>query len=162
MEKSSAAIYNLADTREPGAMMKQTEFRNKVLKEHFDSYPSDVKQRLLAVREIVFSEAARIKEVGELEEALKWNQPSFLTSRTKSGTTIRIDSYKNDPGKVAVFFHCQTSLIESFREIFPDTFTYEKNRALILELDGKLPEKELRYCIAMALTYHLNRKKPSG
>ncbi len=139
--------------------MKTTAFANIEIENHFSAYPNDIRQRLMAVRELIFSEASRSEEIGELEETLKWNQPAYLTTKTKSGSTIRIDWYKKDPGKVALFFHCQTDLVETFREIFPECFTYEKNRALIIEKGGKLQEKELRHCISMALTYHLNKKR---
>ena len=139
--------------------MKTTAFADTEIEKHFSAYPDDVRQRLMSIRELIFSEAAISDDIGELEETLKWNQPSYLTTKTKSGSTIRIERYKKDPEKVAVFFHCQTNLVETFREIFPECFSYEKNRAIIIEKGGKLPEKELRHCISMALTYHLNKKR---
>jgi len=56
--------------------------------------------------------------------------------------------------KCAVLFNCRTTLIESFRERFPDAFAFEKNRAILLSPFGPLPEVELAACLAMALTYH--------
>ncbi len=58
-----------------------------------------------------------------------------------------------------MFFHCQTRLVDTFREIFRDDLAFEGNRAIILDAADELPEDALRHCIAMALTYHLNKKK---
>ena len=47
-------------------------------------------------------------------------QPSYLTPETKSGSTIRIDQVKAAAGQYAVYFHCQTDLVETFRELYPE------------------------------------------
>ena len=111
------------------------------------------------LRQLIFDVAAKKKEVGELEETLKWGEPAYLTSQTKSGSLIRIDVKKSDPSKYAMYFHCQTNLVNSFKTLFPDTFSYEKNRAIIFDENDRVPVNELRTCIAMALTYHLTKKK---
>ena len=98
------------------------------------------------------------KSCPEVEETLKWGQPSYLTPETKSGSTIRIDQVKPDAGQVAVYFHCQTNLVETFRELYPK-LTYSGNRAILLDASGKLPEAELRHCVGLALTYHLSQRK---
>ena len=97
--------------------------------------------------------------MGAIEEALKWGQPSYLTPETGSGSTIRIDRMKSADNQVAVFFHCQTDLVETFRELYPE-LSYSGNRAILLDADKKLPEAELRHCVALALTYHLRKRKP--
>jgi hypothetical protein len=81
-----------------------------------------------------------------------------LTPETKSGSTIRIDQVKPDADQVAVYFHCQTNLVETFRELYPK-LTYSGNRAILLDASSKLPEAELRHCVGLALTYHLGRRK---
>ena len=126
----------------------------------FDSYPKPVRTKLLALRKLILDTAKTTKGVGAIEEALKWGQPSYLTSESKSGTTVRIDQVKSVPGQYAVYFHCQTNLVETFRELYPD-LKYGGNRAILLDAADKLPEAELRHCVALALTYHLRkRKKP--
>jgi hypothetical protein len=57
----------------------------------FAQYPDQVRERLLALRDLIFDTASHTKGVGEIEETLKWGQPSYLTIKPKSGTTIRID-----------------------------------------------------------------------
>ncbi|MBR0899429.1 DUF1801 domain-containing protein [Bradyrhizobium tropiciagri] len=123
----------------------------------FDAYPAPVKSRLLALRRLIFETAKATKGVGALEETLKWGQPSYLTPETGSGSTIRIDQVKPASDQVAVYFHCQTNLVETFRELYPE-LSYSGNRAILLDVAGKLPEPALRHCVGLALTYHLNKK----
>ncbi len=125
----------------------------------FDGYEGKARQKLLTLRSLIFETAADTPGVGDVQETLKWGQPSYLTPQTKSGSTIRIDAIKDDPAHVAVYFHCQTSLVPTFRDRYGDKLSFEGNRALILDTSKKLPEKELRHCLAHALTYHLAKKK---
>jgi len=128
----------------------------------FEAYPPEVRAKLLRLRALILETAAETEGVGALEETLKWGQPSYLTPETKSGTTIRIDRHKSGDGHTAMFVHCQTHLVDTFREIFGDDLAYEGNRAIVLDADDEIPEPALRHCIAMALTYHLNKKKKRG
>jgi len=125
----------------------------------FDDYPEDVKARLLRLRALILETAARTEGVGVLEETLKWGQPSYLTPGTKSGSTIRIDQLKSADGRYAMFFHCQTTLADTFRELYPGEFRIERNRAIVFDTDDAIPEEALRHCIALALTYHLNKHR---
>jgi len=127
----------------------------------FDSYPKPVRTKLLALRKLILDTAKTTKGVGAIEEALKWGQPSYLTSESRSGSTIRIDRVKAVPEQYAVYFHCQTNLVETFRELYPD-LKYSGNRAILLDVRDKLPEAELRHCVGLALTYHLRRNRRVG
>ncbi len=127
----------------------------------FDAYPKPVRAKLLALRQLIFDTAKMTKGAGALEETLKWGQPSYLTPETKSGSTVRIDQVKPSADQVAVYFHCQTNLVETFRELYPE-LSFSGNRAILLDARRKLPEAELRHCVALALTYHLRRRKPTG
>jgi len=124
----------------------------------FDACPKDIKTRLKALRRLILDTARSTKGVGRLEEALKWGQPSYLTAETGSGSTIRIDRVKSEKSQVAVFFHCQTDLVDTFRELYPK-LNYSGNRAILLDADKELPEAELRHCVGLALTYHLRKRK---
>ncbi len=124
----------------------------------FAAYPKPVKARLLALRRLIFDTAKATSGVGALEETLKWGQPSYLTPETGSGSTVRIDQMKPASDQYAVYFHCQTNLVETFREIYPE-LNYSGNRAILLDAADKLPEAELRHCVALALTYHLGKRK---
>lgn len=132
--------------------------KNATVAAVFEGYPDKIKQRLLAIRALILDTAAEIKEVGALEETLKWGEPSYLTPKTKTGTTIRIHSRKAEPGTYGVFFNCQTTLVETFRQTYPDLFSFEGNRALIFHEDDDIPVDALRHCIAQALMYHLDKK----
>jgi hypothetical protein len=124
----------------------------------FGAYPKPVRAKLLALRRLIFDIAKATKGVGTLQETLKWGQPSYLTPETKSGSTIRIDQVKPVAGQVAVYFHCQTNLVETFRELYPE-LSFGGNRSILLNAAEKLPEAALRHCVALALTYHLNNRK---
>jgi uncharacterized protein DUF1801 len=126
----------------------------------FDACPAPVKTKLKALRKLIFDTAKATKGVGKIEEALKWGQPSYLTAETGSGSTIRIDRVKAADNQVAVFFHCQTNLVDTFRELYPE-LSYSGNRAILLDAKENLPEAELRHCVALALTYHLRKRKPA-
>jgi hypothetical protein len=124
----------------------------------FASYDDAVRAELRSLRRSILDTAEETTGVGPVEESLRWGQPSYLTTETKSGSTIRIAPTK--PGSqhdYAMFFICNTNLVESFKDLFGDTFTYDDNRALLFSIGAERPEKELRVCIAMALTYHLAR-----
>ena len=131
---------------------------NAAVEAVFAGYPSPVKSRLQALRRLIFDTADATEGVGALEETLKWGQPSYLTTESKSGSTVRIDQVKAEAGRYAVYFHCQTDLVETFRELYPE-LRYGGNRCILLDAGDKLPEKPLRHCIALALTYHARKRK---
>lgn len=124
----------------------------------FCSYPEAVQPRLLALRELILTTAEATEGVGAIEETLRWGQPSYLTSETGSGSTIRIAATR--PGSshdFGMYFVCRTTLVAGFQHLFGDVFAYEGNRALLFTLDREVPVDQLRACIALALTYHLAR-----
>ena len=125
----------------------------------FDAYPKAARKKLLALRKLIFDIAARTDGVGELEETLKWGQPSYLTSATKSGSTIRIDAIKGDDTRCAVYFICHTNLVETFRDLYGDRLCFEGNRGIVLDVKEPLPADELGHCIALALTYQLDKRR---
>jgi hypothetical protein len=96
------------------------------------------------------------RRCGALEEAFKWGQVSYLTSESKSGSTIRIDRVKSAPDTYAIYFHCQTNLVETFRELYPN-LAYGGNRCILLDVADAFPKDALRHCVALALTYHLGK-----
>ena len=101
--------------------------------------------------------AEESEDVKKLEETLKWGEPSYLT---KTGSTIRMDWKAKAPDQYAMYFKSTSKLVLTFKEVYGDMFKYEKNRAILFALDDKVPEKELKDCIRMALHYHLLKKKP--
>ncbi len=138
---------------------KTLKFRNSDVAEIFANYPDPIREKLMILRKWIFEVASETEGVGEIEEVLRWGQPSYITPESKSGSTIRIDKNKSEEGEYAIFFHCQTDLVSSFRKTFPKLFFFEGNRSILFRVKDTIPEKELKQCIAFALTYHLNRKK---
>lgn len=134
-------------------------FANERVATVFDAYPKAIRQKLLALRRLIFDTAAKTDGVGELEETLKWGQPSYLTSATGSGSTIRIDAIKGDDTRCAIYFICHTNLVEKFRELYRGKLQFDGNRAIVLDAKKPLPVAEVGHCIALALTYQLNKRK---
>lgn len=124
----------------------------------FASYPEPVTEALLALRRLIFDTAVETPEAGAIEETLKWGQPSYLTSATRSGSTIRVAPTNADSHyDYAMYFICSTNLVQSFRVMFGDVFEYDGDRALLFTVGTEVPENELRQCVEMALTYHLTK-----
>jgi len=139
-----------------------TDFQSEEVAKVFSLYPKRIRQRLLAVREMIFEVAMKARGVGKPQETLKWGEPAYVTAESGSGSTIRINQRKGSEDQYAIYFHCQTTLVDSFRALFPDTFTFEGNRAIVIHQEQAVPKKELRHCIHMALTYHQQKAAATG
>lgn len=125
----------------------------------FENYPAITRQQLSTLRETIFSVAAATEGVTPLEETLKWGQISYLTPKTKSGSTIRMDAVRDNNQQVALYFNCQTSLVETFRNLYGEMFEFEGNRCVRFSMNHDLPLEALEHCIVLALTYHQNKKR---
>ena len=135
-----------------------TRFQNPAVAEVFSGYPVVLRKKLMHLRQIILEVAAETNGVGELEECLKWGQPAYVTAQSRSGSTIRIDRYKRSATQYAMYFHCQTTLVQTFRSLFPDVFTFEGDRSFVFAVTDRVPDRELRICVSMALTYHLAKR----
>lgn len=127
-----------------------TPFKNDDVLKRFESYSSSEKIKLLNLREFIY-ETARSNDINDLEETLKWNEPSYIA---KNGSTIRIGSSKSSTDTYSIYFNCKTKLIETFRELFSDKFNFVGNREIVFCINDIFDEKALEYCILLALTYH--------
>lgn len=87
-------------------------------------------------------------------------EPAYVI-KNRAGSTVRIDWKAKAPEQYAMYFHCQTGLVESFRSMFPSDFRFEGNRALIFGLHERVPHDALSVCIAASLTYHLKIPPPA-
>lgn len=121
-----------------------------------DTYPSAAQNKLLKIRQLIFTVALQ-DGIDDLSETLKWGEPSYSC---KSGSTIRMDWKAKTPEVVYVFFHCQTKLVNTFREIFGDELVLEGNRAIVFNLDDALPTDIITQCVSMALRYHDIKQLP--
>jgi uncharacterized protein YdhG (YjbR/CyaY superfamily) len=132
-------------------MSKLTLKRDSSVKAKFASYPKAVKAKLEFLRALIVETASEQEDINEMEETLKWGEPSYLV---KKGSTIRMDWKKKNPGQYAMYFKCTSKLVPTFREVYGDLFTYENNRAILFGLEAEVPVAELKDCIRLALTYH--------
>ncbi|MBT9472701.1 MAG: DUF1801 domain-containing protein [Pseudomonadota bacterium] len=120
----------------------------------FAAYREPVRTRLLALRDLILATARATPGVGEIEETLRWGQPSYLTPVSRSGSTIRIDAVKGAGDRYALYVHCQTDLLARFRDLYGEALTYEGKRALVFDAAAPLDEDVVSHCISLALTHH--------
>lgn len=52
-----------------------------------------------------------------------------------------------------MYFHCQTTLVDTFKEIYHAQFEFSGTRSIIFSVGNPVPVDELSHCISMALTY---------
>lgn len=120
----------------------------------FESYPGPIRKSLLELRELIVG-VVEEEKLGKLEESLKWGEPGYSV---KYGSTVRLGSSSKNADEFAVYFHCQTRLVETFRSRYGDLFRYEGNRALVFQRGDVVPQNALRECLSMALRYHKIKK----
>ena len=116
-----------------------------------ESYQKSIREKMLLLRELVIETAKEIEGLNRLEETLKWGEPSYLT---KNGSTLRMDWKSKTPNQFAMYFKCTSRLVETFKMIFKNKFTYKGNRAIVLKMEDKIPTDELKYCVKATLSYH--------
>jgi Domain of unknown function (DU1801) len=137
--------------------LRKTQFDSDQVKHVYDVIPESARIQMLALRELIYVVAKSSNAIGALEETLKWGEPAYLTSETKSGSLVRLGWKQKDPDCVRVLFHCQTNLVETFRTMFADELMFEGNRAIVLKVGKAIPTASLRFCIEAALTYRLSK-----
>jgi Domain of unknown function (DU1801) len=113
----------------------------------FDAFPEPARAGLLILRDLIFQVAQDLP----VEESLKWGQPAY---RTPKGSTLRLGVPKT--GGFALYAHCATNIIETFRATAGSDFRFEGNRA-VLFTDMTDIKDSLRLMMTHALTYHDKR-----
>ena len=131
---------------------------NPEVAQKIGTYPAPVQKKLNAIRKLILDTADKTEGVTAIEETLKWGEPSYLV---KKGSTLRMDWKAKAPDQYAVYFKCTSKLVTTFREVYGDTFNYEKNRAIVFQMNDKVPKKELAKCIQATLRYHHVKELPS-
>ncbi|EHW0628594.1 DUF1801 domain-containing protein [Vibrio vulnificus] len=129
---------------------------DKAVKDRFDEYPDNARVRLEELRNLVFQVASEL-ELGEVDETLKWGEPSYSV---KTGSPLRMDWKLKSPNNYYLFFNCQTKLVDTFRELYGDELAFQVNRAIVLTLSKPLPETVIKSCLELALTYHQRKNLP--
>jgi hypothetical protein len=118
-------------------------------------WPATARTRFMHLRRIVLDTARDIPDLDVLE-TLKWGQPSWLPDRPRIGSTLRAGWSAAHPDRLTLFVHCQTTLAETMRTLYPDSFHFEGDRAMHLALSAPLPEQAIAHCADLTLTYHRN------
>lgn len=137
-----------------------TRINNSEVAAVFRSYPKPIRDKLRYIRNLIIEAASTSNLIGILEETLKWGEPSYLTAYSKSGSTIRINWKPSNPEHISIFFKCTTNLIPTFKRKYPTLFNYDGIRSMYFPIRSNIPEKELKQCIILALTYHMNKQLP--
>ena len=132
-------------------------FDNPTVEAVFANYPAEMNKKMMALRQLILDTASETEGVAKLEETLKWGEPSYIT---KGGSTIRIDRKPSNPNEYAMYFNCQSKLIDTFKELYHDTLAFDGNRAIVLNAGIAIPANELKHCISLALTYHKVKHLP--
>lgn len=130
---------------------------NPAVAEVFNNYPPEMRKKLLFLRNLILNTAAELPDVGEVEETLKWGEPSYIA---KQGSTIRMDWKPRDPEHYALYFNCKTSLVETFEALYGCLFHYEGSRAIVFSRMELIPVTQLKHCIALSLQYHRLKHLP--
>lgn len=121
------------------------------------SYPAPVQTHMQALRDAVYRVAAQHADVGPVTESLKWGEPSYSAPR---GSAVRLGWSPADPARYALHFHCQTLLVETFRELYGDQLVLQGRRAMVFTMDEAIPMAAVEHCIYLALTYHRRKHLP--
>lgn len=114
------------------------------------SYDTEERVKIQKLRKLII-ESARELKIDTLEETLKWGELSYIV---KNGSTIRIDTRAQKTGDYAMYFKCTSKLVSTFKKVHGETFTYEKNRAIVFSDEDTIPTREVKICIELALKYH--------
>lgn len=118
-------------------------------------WPKKAQSRFLELRGIVHAAA---QDAGvDLQETTKWNEPAWLPSKPRTGSTLRSCWHPKHADALGLFLNCNSTLPETMRTLYPNTFTYEGKRSLWLPLDAPLPEDALHHCATLTLTYHRSK-----
>lgn len=83
----------------------------------FANYPDQVRAKMVHLRRLMHVTAEEAEGIDELEETLRWGEPSFVT---KIGSTLRMDWKEKMPDQYALYFQCTSRLVDTFRLIYKD------------------------------------------
>lgn len=119
----------------------------------FAAVPEPARAGVLRLRGLIFDVAADLPQIGRVEEALRWGQPSYLTPDRKAASPLRLGVPKT--GGFALFAHCQSQVIPAFRALHEADFAFEGNRAVLFSNEDDIKPVLLAGLIRHALTYHL-------
>ena len=117
------------------------------------TWPVSAKEMLWRCRAI-FHDVAEQAKVGTLDETLKWGQPSWRPSKSRTGSTLRIDWNPKFPDRLSFFVDCKTDLAARMQTLYPDLPENDGQRHLAITLSAPLPEQAITHLADMTFTYH--------
>lgn len=113
-------------------------------------YPPEIQSRFQEFQTMVLELANRTEDINKLEESLKWGEPAF---KSNIGSPFRFGWSTKRPDQFGIYFICTTTLVETFRQLYPDFFTFDGNRGLIFSPGKEFPKEPLIHCLELALRY---------
>jgi len=136
--------------------MSDTTIENPDVAAVYDGYPDKIKNKALQLRQLILDSASE-SELQVPDETLKWGEPSYLV---KKGSTVRIGWSDKSPDEIGLYFNCQTSLVETFKELYADDLRFSGVRAILIGKNEKIPRAAIKHCVTLALTYHSVKHLP--
>ena len=88
------APYRSTDNDQAETQMPKTPAPSPAIATKINSYPAAINDALFHLREMIYQVASEHDDVGDIEETLKWGQPSYIS---KNGSTVRIDGNAKKP-----------------------------------------------------------------
>jgi hypothetical protein len=131
------------------------EIQNAQVRAVFEQYPAAAQKKMLQLRQHILDCAAESDQ--SVEESLKWGEPSY---RCKSGSPVRLGVRETPALTLCLFFNCQSTLVDTFRELYGNELRFEGNRAILLPAQKKIPAVAITDCITLALEYHRRKHLP--
>jgi len=121
-------------------------------------WPKNAQHALWECRAL-FHDIAHKAEVGTLDEALKWGQPSWRPIKPRTGSTLRMDWNPTFPNRLSLFVDCKTDLAARMQDLYPDLPENDGQRHLAIALDKPLPQQAIAHLADMTFTYHRAKAK---
>lgn len=129
---------------------------NEQVQAKFLTYPAHIRPLMLNLRQLILEVATEL-DIADIVETLKWGEPSYITQH---GSTIRFDWKAKQPDQYALYFNCNSLLVETFKQRYGELFNYQGNRAIVFSLEDTIPIVPLQHCIQLSLQYHKVKHLP--
>ncbi|MEP5732549.1 MAG: hypothetical protein ABJL67_24625 [Sulfitobacter sp.] len=119
---------------------------------------SDPAQQAVWICRTLFHQISTERDIGPLDETLKWGQPSWRPVRPRTGSTLRMGWRQADADHLAFFVDCKTNLAAQMQDIYPDVFQNDGKRALLLPLSRPFAEQAVAHLAELTFTYHQRKR----
>jgi hypothetical protein len=114
----------------------------------FDLADDQARVGLLALRDLILETAESLPDIGPVEEALRWGQPSYIS---RKGTPLRLGVPKS--ARCGLFVHCQSRVIPNYLERYPAWDRIDGTRAVLFDRPDQIEPLRHSWLIRHALTY---------